>query len=493
MRHAARELTARGVERWDANFISPQAVHIADRVFGDENIAYYDAETGQHLPMTTDQAAASVERVVEQTHGGDDVDEVEDCSIQARIDLANYQDRPEGIAPAADRPQPQFASRTRYQPTLENGQDVLFVDVKGGEMSRTVIRDQQTGELVSDSGSINVRAGYSSQGREEYLFRQTAAELASRGVERWDSNIARPDLVRTAARVFGDERMAYYDYDPHDATNTEIPLPMTTDQAAASAGRIPGKSPEGVRAHVDLRGFPTDTATPDNANRLVRQTDAYVEAIDIGQNEITANRAHPDQALVDGIIARAAAGVTTETMHPTHSKPDHRNGNRTYYVDQADNPTIFAKQTQLRQRADGSTKPLGDAEVMHARLVGRVLDTVEAQVIVRAEGYEGVSYVPPLAAVHNAETQTETIFYPWQEGRQLEESGDMEEIEPTPPDSELARLDRIGYALVDLFQANGIISEDFSDQHFLISTDEWGRVSLHVIDTEGFEITRPAQ
>jgi hypothetical protein len=488
MRAAADELVGREVERWDANFISPFAVRAAATVFGTDAITYH--EGSQELPMTTDQAAASTARVQEQTNRGETAERLEDYSIQARIDLVRYAEHraAEASVPEVSNGETERDVNMVYQldPVRETGRLVATTDV--GTLTRMVEVDAATGELTSPRGRADIR-GYIEQGEQVAadLTNQAARELAARGVVRWDDTYSTAGEVAVAEQVFGSERITYYDFSPRDQyDNIEIPLPMTAEQAAASAERSEDEL-EGVWAHVDLQGLARPTeARAREVDLEQSRSGRDVEVVSTESCDVTIDRSYPDQSSADRLVESALADTLLEGWEPIDANPANPDTNRKYYVDDPANPTFFAKRTTPPLYEFDHPLGLGAAEVHQAAAVAAVVDSPEAQAIVRANDFTGISYVRPILSVTDTDFAVETTIYSWQAGRILAPS---DVTKPFPPGSEPERAEMAENQLADLLQSNGIIAYDLNVRQLLATDDAPGGSQLHLIDAEQFQIT----
>jgi hypothetical protein len=287
------------------------------------------------------------------------------------------------------------------------------------------------------------------------------------------------------------------DTPPAEPGSTDLPPPPTEPPAAH--GEVPGpEEPVPLKWRTD----PT-----------LRQSVSYsgrVEHVDFGARVVSFNVDHPNRELLNTVADELRHGVPDSWEKIP--KPGRNAGNYRHDQPGADGePTLFVKpkdtytpqqitqtvkniEDQFRGTADEAIAAAQAYEWLAARTtaqhelemapeVDAVVHTSEAQALARQYGYNGLTYVKPLAVITDKATGSEQLVYPWQRGQST--------IDPTTsgltiPGDTYQTLHVMTQKLDNIFERHGIISEDLNAKQLRIETHDDGTQTLHLIDTERY-------
>lgn len=189
-----------------------------------------------------------------------------------------------------------------------------------------------------------------------------------------------------------------------------IEPPGTTQE---SADGYPEEEPKHAASALGELASGTEVKQP-----LREQCDPYsglplgLEVIREDDVTIVVNRNHSDQALVDKALAAYRDNPDWPDA-PLEQYPE-----RTYHVDDENNPALFAKATNY-SFYPGVVASEGLNEVVLTEEIKEVVNSDEAQRVVRDGGFERVTFVEPLLTASPDGTNMRTTIYPWQEGRSI--------------------------------------------------------------------------
>ncbi len=287
-----------------------------------------------------------------------------------------------------------------------------------------------------------------------------------------------PQAERTASPVAHDVVPPANRVPPPDTTYPKPPTPAD-EWRAASTPVAAAPSADAVPAHRR----PSEAITP--APRLsdpAGRSPSRVERLTDGPHEIFANRAHPNQALVEKAVAELRRGDLTESwanipngyVSPVIASPP-----TPYYKDTRDSPTLFAK-----VKAPPLPNGLPEQDPHHpkhelatARRVAELLDTPAAQELADRHHFTGLAAVEPLACVYDAETRTTTTVTPWQEGEP--QGGGFAVASGSEVNERVAMLVT---DLREFLSTDGINPDDLWSKQLILGPDD----AIYITDMQGY-------
>ncbi|HSX15928.1 MAG TPA: hypothetical protein VLF40_04010 [Candidatus Saccharimonadales bacterium] len=302
--------------------------------------------------------------------------------------------------------------------------------------------------------------------------------------EEWPATL--PETAQGRVVVHSDEEQprAVGEQKTPDETPVETP-PEPPAQAGGGSDRPPVPPRDTPVPGPDDQPERPDSSD-DAPNTVVNPSDIPREAtlgLEVDGKRVSINNNYEDQALLDQALEWVREDVpedqrSRENVPPSGERPEFK---REYYADDSTNPRFFAKQTVFRNTADAAMQD-GHREVRFAPIVRAAVESEEVQEAARETGFGPVKYVEPLVAIStvNPETGevTQTVVYPWQEGR----PGERPEPGRIGPTEEQQRLGLVADRLREALEDRGIRARDLTRDHFMIG-GESGNDLFH-FDTE---------
>lgn len=214
----------------------------------------------------------------------------------------------------------------------------------------------------------------------------------------------------------------------------------------------------------------TEVPNPVQRRDVYATLPAGLEVIKDEGVTIVANRNHSEPALVD----RALATYRENPSWP-HA-PLEQFAERTYHVDNEDDPTLFAKHTNYSYYP-GVLASEGLTEFALSTDIKEILDSEPAQRTVQEAGFASVSFVEPLLTASPDGSNTRTTIYPWKEARPLETVA----IEQRAEGGEWEDGRRVAADIADdlrvLFSEQGIHAKDLNTSQIRVDSDNNVRVT----------------
>jgi|SRR5579859_331729 len=199
---------------------------------------------------------------------------------------------------------------------------------------------------------------------------------------------------------------------------------------------------------------------------------------DNGRDVIEVNNVHPDQTLVAAAVAKVREhGFDPRDWVEIFPDKPVEYPNRRYFVDRPDDPTLYAKHTELSSdpHIDDPHPGTGGDQMTLGRVVRGMFSHEVSTYIAGTEGFAGLRVVEPVVAVGDVETASEAVIYPFQPGREVrKEEGE---------DGETARADRVGDAIGELLAMKNIDVGPLGATDFRITSGPDGDI-LHFVDME---------
>lgn len=295
------------------------------------------------------------------------------------------------------------------------------------------------------------------------------------------------DEVDTTTVLAPDDRDSEPDIVPADGGDKKPPVPPETVLASSNFPEDDGEGQEQIPTGLGkiTAGAEVESAPLSTTEERFADLPPTWELVRGETFDLVVNRGHENQALVDQAVTRLTDGSawfeSEQQQYPE----------RTFHADDLNTPTLFAKTTQF---ALDESRELDDGinELVMSREVKKVVDSEQAQLAVREQGFSGIHYVEPLAMAVSVESDAGMTIYPWQHG-QLTPLADVWELE-IPEEVARDELDRVSAVVEDLralLGANGIEAPDLSANQILI--DENNNLALLDIEEyQSFDTPEPA-
>ncbi|HYH75133.1 MAG TPA: hypothetical protein VD735_04195 [Candidatus Saccharimonadales bacterium] len=275
---------------------------------------------------------------------------------------------------------------------------------------------------------------------------------------------------------------------PRESIGTMHEVPATVVEHlgpivdVASMSENTDQSPEPVEAERDTRNCghplaeepklaaPTETKPIPEQKLVVEQTDTHSVITDLS---------YPDQRLSAEVAAVIAQGIPE-----TWQAIDTEGGSDAFYLDDADDPTLFLKAWTT------GDQQLAAEEMDVAPYVEAIVSDKAVQQLARDNGFSGITYIRPIAAGSDRQAGKEYTVYPW-----------VDAYLPDPWDRRtrqfnldegyiLRRIHSITKNLRSYFAAQTINPFDLHPRNVLVSRNTTGPRHLYLVDATEFSITR---
>jgi hypothetical protein len=235
---------------------------------------------------------------------------------------------------------------------------------------------------------------------------------------------------------------------------------VTIDYPGSKKGVIAASSPvppekRSVVDRIPEKETPESVSSPEDPASPSAPT---IETHVIDGQQVTVNKTHTDQGLVDLFLDELPGNGIAENWWKVNPYKDEETS-KGFYVDSRGDPVFFCKEYPYPNLQSDPTKEIRQAE--------RIRDAVSseaAQQLAREHGFAGISYVEPLAAVEDA-SGAYMVVYPMQQGEVLEGADDLVSDTSSP---ELVALDAMVDKLGSELRAQGVDPNDMHAGQFLV-------------------------